>query len=308
MYLLSGRLYPPIIDRLCPLTHRTREPPKPLRQRRHRIFLEIIHPRQRSSAPLSCRRHSRLAAKPAIFPPLARRQSLRPTRILIPLPREEVLILRLLRPWSRAARERRRGSHRGRRRRFPAAGFRLLPLLLDRHACELPPVDPAAQPLFVLLASVAAVSIPHHPHRLPVPALPWLPPLLPAFALPEFLPVGVPAELHSTDFGGLERVHLYGAYEGDVHAQTAVQAGACEADEGAEFGGGPLRGRGGAVDAGGVSGTFLESCELQFCQLEGIELVGGKGGDLGLSFGVDFPHLVRLYGQLDSRMFVMQVS
>ncbi len=74
-----------------------------------------------------------------------------------------------------------------------------------------------------------------------------------------------------------------------MHAQTAVQAGAREADEGAEFGGGPLRGGGGAVDAGGVSGTFLEGRELQFCQLEGIELVGG-GGDLGLSFRVDFPH------------------
>ena len=41
-----------------------------------------------------------------------------------------------------------------------------------------------------------------------------------------------------------------------------MQAGAGEADEGAEFRGGPLRGGGGAVDAGGVSGAFLEGCEL----------------------------------------------
>lgn len=41
-----------------------------------------------------------------------------------------------------------------------------------------------------------------------------------------------------------------------------MQAGACEADEGAEFGGGPLRGWGRAVGAGGVGGEFLEGEEL----------------------------------------------
>lgn len=41
-----------------------------------------------------------------------------------------------------------------------------------------------------------------------------------------------------------------------------MQAGAGEADEGAEFGGGPLRGRGGAVAASGVTGEFLEGEEL----------------------------------------------
>lgn len=41
-----------------------------------------------------------------------------------------------------------------------------------------------------------------------------------------------------------------------------MEAGAGEADEGAEFGGGPLGGGGGAVDAGGVGGAFLEGEEL----------------------------------------------
>ncbi len=47
-----------------------------------------------------------------------------------------------------------------------------------------------------------------------------------------------------------------------MHAQAAVEARAGEADEGAEFGGGPLRGRGGAVAAGGIARGFLEGEEL----------------------------------------------
>lgn len=47
-----------------------------------------------------------------------------------------------------------------------------------------------------------------------------------------------------------------------MHAQAAVQARACEADEGTELGGGPLRRRGGAVAAGGVAGVLLEGEEL----------------------------------------------
>lgn len=47
-----------------------------------------------------------------------------------------------------------------------------------------------------------------------------------------------------------------------MDAQTAVIAGAGEADEDAEFGGGPLRGRGGAVGAEGVGGKALEGEEL----------------------------------------------
>lgn len=41
-----------------------------------------------------------------------------------------------------------------------------------------------------------------------------------------------------------------------------METSACETDEGAEFGGGPLRGGGGAVDAGEVCGAFLEGGEL----------------------------------------------
>lgn len=57
----------------------------------------------------------------------------------------------------------------------------------------------------------------------------------------EGLPRVVAAEVHALDFGVLEGVHGDGADEGDVHAQAAVGAGAVEADEGAELGGG-LRG------------------------------------------------------------------
>lgn len=42
-----------------------------------------------------------------------------------------------------------------------------------------------------------------------------------------------------------------------------MQAGARKADEGAEFGGGPLWGRGAAVDALAVARAFLEGGELR---------------------------------------------
>lgn len=245
---------PAIIDRLGPLAHRAREPAEPLRQRGHGVLLEIVHARQGSpgstssttTIPRRRRRNRRLAAKPAVFPPLTRRQSFRPRRILVPFPSEEVFILRLLRPWllptTRRARtstsERRRGT---RSRRIHASGFHPL-TLLNRHARKLPSVDLAPQPLFVLLPLVATVPVPHQRHRGAVPPLPRPPPLLPAApALPEFFPAVVPAQFHPADLGGLERVHLYGPHKGDVHSQTAVQAGAREADEGAEFGGRPLR-------------------------------------------------------------------
>ena len=48
-----------------------------------------------------------------------------------------------------------------------------------------------------------------------------------------------------------------------MHAEAAVEAGAGEADEGAEFGGGPLWGGGGAVDAGFVGGEGLKFEELK---------------------------------------------
>ena len=47
-----------------------------------------------------------------------------------------------------------------------------------------------------------------------------------------------------------------------MHAEAAVQAGAGETDEGAEFGGGPLGGGGGAVDALAVAGAFLKGGKL----------------------------------------------
>lgn len=209
-------MYPAIIHRLGPLAHRAREPAKPLRQRRHGIFLEIVHARQGppgtiSSTTIPRRRRHRLAAEPSIFPPLTRRQPFRPRRILVALPGEEVFVLRLLRPWLLRRRpttssERRRGT---RSRRIHASGFHP-PALLDRHARELPSVDLTPQPLFVLLALVATVPLPHQRHRVAVPPLPRLPPLLSAaLALPEFFPAVVSAQFHPTDLGGLERVHLY---------------------------------------------------------------------------------------------------
>ena len=62
-----------------------------------------------------------------------------------------------------------------------------------------------------------------------------------------------------------------------MHAEAAVEAGACEADESAEFGGGPLRGGGGAVDAGGVAGAFLEGGEL--VGREEVVVSGCSGGE-----------------------------
>jgi hypothetical protein len=50
----------------------------------------------------------------------------------------------------------------------------------------------------------------------------------------------VAAERHATDFGEFECVHGYGADEGDVYAERAVDAGAGEAEEDAEFGRGLL--------------------------------------------------------------------
>ncbi|KAI4173589.1 MAG: hypothetical protein LQ346_008401, partial [Caloplaca aetnensis] len=76
------------------------------------------------------------------------------------------------------------------------------------------------------------------------------------------LPALVPAPLHARDLVPLEGVHGDGAHKGDVHAEAAVQARAHEADEGAELGGGPLRGRGGAVAAGRVAGEPLEGEKL----------------------------------------------
>lgn len=73
----------------------------------------------------------------------------------------------------------------------------------------------------------------------------------------------------------LERIHGDGPHEGNVHSEPAVQARARQADEGAEFGGGPLRGRGRAVAAGGISREFLQGEELYAGERE---LVGWAEG------------------------------
>jgi len=56
----------------------------------------------------------------------------------------------------------------------------------------------------------------------------------------------IAAERHALDFGVLEGVHGHAADEGNVHAEGAVDAGAGEAEEDAEFGGG-LRNISGSV-------------------------------------------------------------
>ena len=48
-----------------------------------------------------------------------------------------------------------------------------------------------------------------------------------------------------------------------MYAEATVDAGTGEADESAEFGRGPLWGRGVAVDACGVTREFLEGEELE---------------------------------------------
>ena len=55
---------------------------------------------------------------------------------------------------------------------------------------------------------------------------------------PELFPRVIAAEFHALYFGRFEGVHGYAAHKGDVHAEAAVGAGAGEADEGGEFGGG----------------------------------------------------------------------
>lgn len=67
---------------------------------------------------------------------------------------------------------------------------------------------------------------------------------------------------HPAHLGRFEAVHGDAPHERDVHPQAAVQPRARKADEGAEFGGGPLRRGCGAIDAGFVGGEGLEFVEL----------------------------------------------
>ena len=64
-----------------------------------------------------------------------------------------------------------------------------------------------------------------------------------------------------------------------MDAETAVVAGAGEADEDAEFGRGPLRRWGGAVGAEGVGGEALEGEELW--GKEGVSRLGMSEEDRG---------------------------
>lgn len=89
-----------------------------------------------------------------------------------------------------------------------------------------------------------------------------------------------------------------------MHAEAAVQASAGETDEGAKFGGGPLRGWSGAIAADGIWGAFLEGSELDRRVRKLIYFRKGRqrregevGGlfwtHLGFGFRVDFPHCGR---------------
>lgn len=51
----------------------------------------------------------------------------------------------------------------------------------------------------------------------------------------ELLPGVVTPLFHAEDLAGLEGVHRDGAYEGDVHAQTAMRPCAVQTDEDSEF-------------------------------------------------------------------------
>lgn len=85
----------------------------------------------------------------------------------------------------------------------------------------------------------------------------------------EILPGLIPTESHLLDLHRLERIHGNTSYKGDMHTQTAVDAGAGEADEGAELGGRPLWGGGATIAAAVVSVGFLDLEKLfkgQECQ------------------------------------------
>lgn len=258
-YSLRRRLDIRVIHRLRALPHRRRKPPKPLRQRRHRIFLKVVKPRSPSPRP-SCspaaspRRilDRQPAAEARELPALRRRQGSRPRRILGAQLRKVRLVALLSRAAAASKTPFRRGaspttiagagasaSARQRRTRpFPpqvpflaAVTPRQIPL---HHArVKLPPLDPRRQPLFVLLPDLALIPL-LDGRVLKRPALRHGDRVL----VEEPLPDVVPAVLHALGLGVLERVHGDGAHEGDVHAEAAVRAGAVQADEGAEFRGG----------------------------------------------------------------------
>lgn len=246
-----------IINRFRTITHCSREPAKSLGQRGHRILLEVVDPGDPTAVlllllPLSIRRirsgHRHPASEPAVLPALGRGQVIRPRIIFLAQFREIRLVLLLLRTIHAVAAgppRRRLRSRIGRQvvitlalslsltltlRRTRPRGIHLIPLL-PRNV--LPPLNLGAQPCFPLIPDLAL--IPFFNGR-----------LFKRAALGDTLGVGVekvlprlvPAVFHALDFVDFEGVHGYAADEGDVHAEAAVDAGAVEADEGAEFGGG----------------------------------------------------------------------
>lgn len=120
-------------------------------------------------------------------------------------------------------------------------------------------VDPRRQPLLPLHGDVSIISllnrdiIPGNPRGDIV-----------RMVLKERSPRPVSTQPHALDLGRLEGVHGDRAHEGDVHAETAVHARAGQTEEDAEFGGGPLGGGRGAVDAARVGVGFGDLEELRW--------------------------------------------
>jgi len=102
----------------------------------------------------------------------------------------------------------------------------------------LPPLDLGRQPLLVLLTDLPLVALLDRGvlERAPLGERDGM-------RVEESLPGFVATVFHALDLRALEGVHGDGADEGDVYAQAAVGAGAVEADEDTEFGGGLERNR-----------------------------------------------------------------
>lgn len=105
--------------------------------------------------------------------------------------------------------------------------------LLPLSSHILPPLGLRAQPLLPLLPRLAIIPL---LYRRVLECPPFK--LVTTVCVEEFFPGLVAAGLHARQLGGLEGVHGDAADEGDVNAKAAVDAGAVEAHEDAEFGGG----------------------------------------------------------------------
>lgn len=243
-HILRSRLKIRIIHQLRLLAHNAAKPAKTLRQRRHGILRKLIRTRHH---PLRTLRllFRWLATKSRIFPPLTGRQIIRTIGIPLPHPGKIRLILRLLlrrNPLSlrlqlRLPQLRRRRTPRPTRSITPPPHGRALSLLplFPQHLLPLrPPLILIKLPLF------------HQRRQSLLPLLPDLT-VIPLFngrllkrrrriLREEILPLFISPVLHPRDLGLFEGVHADGPHEGDVYAETAMEAGASEADEGREFG------------------------------------------------------------------------